>query len=158
MTSTTFFERLLASCSTPDGLMLLQAITIDDRAYEVEKASQSFINQLIFPGGCLPSQEVIAALASRATTDLRVVQLEDITAALRPRRCAPGASASSPPSAELARARLRRALPPAVGRSTSRYCEAGFAERRIRDVQMLLAKPRFRDEPLALVQVAAVAA
>ena len=26
--------------------MLLQAITIDDRAYEVEKASRSFINTL----------------------------------------------------------------------------------------------------------------
>ncbi len=35
----TYFE----ACSRrlrPDGLMLLQAITIDDRAYEVEKASQ----------------------------------------------------------------------------------------------------------------------
>ena len=42
-----------------DGLMFLQAITIDDRAYEVEKASKSFINTHIFPGGCLPSLEVI---------------------------------------------------------------------------------------------------
>jgi cyclopropane-fatty-acyl-phospholipid synthase len=29
------------------------------------------------------------------------------------------------------------------------YCEGGFAERRIGDVQLLLAKPRFVDEPLA---------
>ena len=43
----------------PDGLMLLQAITIDDRAFEVEKAGRSFANELIFPGGCLPSLEVI---------------------------------------------------------------------------------------------------
>ncbi len=28
------------------------------------------------------------------------------------------------------------------------YSEAGFAERRIRDVQLLLAKPRFAREPL----------
>ncbi len=50
----TFFDccsRLLA----PDGAMLLQAITIDDRAYEVEKASRSFMNTYIFPNGCLPS-------------------------------------------------------------------------------------------------------
>ena len=33
----------------PDGAMLLQAITIDDRAYEVEKASQSFISTLHLP-------------------------------------------------------------------------------------------------------------
>ena len=73
----TYFE----ACSQllePDGLMLLQAITIDERSYEVEKASKSFINQLIFPGGCLPSQEVIAR-SVRRETDLRVVQLEDIT-------------------------------------------------------------------------------
>ena len=35
----TFFARC-SRCSTPDGAMLLQAITIDDRAYEVEKASK----------------------------------------------------------------------------------------------------------------------
>ena len=54
----TFF----AKCSellTSHGAMLLQAITIDDRAYEVEKASKSFIKDYIFPGGCLPSMEVI---------------------------------------------------------------------------------------------------
>ncbi len=43
-----------------DGRMLLQAIVIDDRAYEVEKASRSFIRTHIFPDGCLPSLEVIA--------------------------------------------------------------------------------------------------
>ncbi|MGA2009813.1 MAG: cyclopropane-fatty-acyl-phospholipid synthase family protein, partial [Solirubrobacteraceae bacterium] len=54
--------RFFAKCSellTPHGAMLLQAITIDDRAYEVEKASKSFIKEYIFPGGCLPSMEVI---------------------------------------------------------------------------------------------------
>ncbi len=40
--------------------MLLQAITIDDRADQVEKASRSFIKQYIFPGGSLPSLEVIS--------------------------------------------------------------------------------------------------
>ena len=55
----TFFARC-SDLLTPHGAMLLQAITIDDRAYEVEKASKSFINTYIFPGGCLPSMEVIA--------------------------------------------------------------------------------------------------
>jgi cyclopropane-fatty-acyl-phospholipid synthase len=70
-----------ARCSDllePDGSMLLQAITIDDRAYEVQKAAKSFINTHIFPGGCLPSVEVIARNVSRRT-DLQVVNLEDIT-------------------------------------------------------------------------------
>src|SRR6185503_20569990 len=49
-------DRLLAD----DGLFLLQAITVDDRIYEVEKASRSFANTHVFPGGCLPSLQRIA--------------------------------------------------------------------------------------------------
>ena len=71
----TFFERCGALLA-PDGAMLLQAITIDDRAYEVEKATRSFANTHIFPGGCLPSLEVISRSVARAT-DLRAVHLED---------------------------------------------------------------------------------
>jgi len=150
----TYFE----ACSEllePDGLMLLQAITIDERSYEVEKASKSFINQLIFPGGCLPSQEVIAR-SVRRETDLRVVQLEDITGhyvrTLRAWRENFHAAAGEVEQLGYDE-RFRRLWTLYLA-----YCEAGFAERRIHDVQMLLAKPRFRDEPLALMQVAAVAA
>ncbi len=149
----TYFE----ACSgllAPDGLMLLQAITIDERAYDVEKASKSFINQLIFPGGCLPSQEAMAR-SVRRETDLRMVQLEDITGhyvrtlqAWRERFVAA--------EAEVERLgydlRFRR-----LWNLYLAYCEAGFTERRIHDVQMLLAKPRFRDEPLAQVRLAAAA-
>jgi cyclopropane-fatty-acyl-phospholipid synthase len=41
------------------GLMLLQAITINDGAYEVTKNSVDFIKKYIFPGGCLPSVGII---------------------------------------------------------------------------------------------------
>ena len=58
--------------------MFLQAITIDDRAYEVEKASKSFINTHIFPGGCLPSLEVIHRCVAQET-DMTTVWLDDIT-------------------------------------------------------------------------------
>ena len=74
----TFFARC-SELLSPDGAMLLQAITIDDRAYEVEKASKSFINTYIFPGGCLPSLEVIARNLARRT-DMQAVGLEDLTA------------------------------------------------------------------------------
>ena len=76
-----FFGTYFRRCSElldPDGLMLLQAITIDDRAYEVEKASKSFINTHIFPGGCLPSLDTIHRCVGRHT-DLRTVWLDDIT-------------------------------------------------------------------------------
>ena len=58
----TFFER----CSrllAPDGAMLLQAITIDDRAYEVEKASQDASSApTSSPTAACRRIEVIAAL------------------------------------------------------------------------------------------------
>ena len=65
------FGTFFAKCSSllkPDGAMLLQAITMDDRAYQVEKASKSFIRTFIFPNGCLPSVEVIARCVARAPT------------------------------------------------------------------------------------------
>ena len=53
-----YFDEFFSRCSgllEPDGLFFLQAIVIDDRLYEQEKATRSFSNKLIFPGGCLPS-------------------------------------------------------------------------------------------------------
>ena len=58
-----------AACSRllePHGAMLLQAITIDDRQYELEKGSRTFIKERIFPGGSLPSIEAIARATSLA--------------------------------------------------------------------------------------------
>jgi len=75
------FGAFFAQCSQllrPDGVMLLQAIVIDDRAYEVEKASTSFIRTHIFPGGSLPSVEVIARCLARHT-DLRIADLHELT-------------------------------------------------------------------------------
>src|SRR6202040_2314856 len=72
-------ERVRAAGLQQLGSMLLQAIVIDDRAYEVEKAGRSFINTYIFPGGCLPSLAAISRALTRAS-DLRPVHLEDITA------------------------------------------------------------------------------
>jgi cyclopropane-fatty-acyl-phospholipid synthase len=134
----------LAKCSEllgHDGVMLLQAITIDDRAYEVEKTSRSFINTYIFPGGCLPSLEVITRNVARRT-DMQAVRLEDLTPhyveTLRRWRKTFTAHAHS--LAQLGYdERFRRLWTLYLA-----YCEAGFAERRICDVQLLLAKPRSR--------------
>jgi len=140
------FPTFLRRCSQlldDDGVVLLQAIVIDDRAYEVEKASKSFINTYIFPGGCLPSMEVMSHLLARVT-DLRAVHLEDIT----------------PHYAETL-AHWRERFLSASGRLSELgyderfrrlwllylcYCEGGFRERRIQDVQLLLAKPGHRSE------------
>ncbi len=136
----TFF----AKCSellAPDGSMLLQAITIDDRVYEVEKASRSFINTYIFPGGCLPSLEVITRSLARRT-DMQALALEDLTPhyveTLRRWRKAFTAHADALAALGYDK-RFRRLWTLYLA-----YCEAGFAERRICDVQLLLTKPRSR--------------
>ena len=135
----TFFEccsRLLR----PDGAMLLQAITIDDRAYEVEKASRSFMNTYIFPNGCLPSLGVIERSVEHHT-DMRFAHMGDITPhyvrtlrhwGARFERNAPSLQALGYDE------RFRR-----IWRLYLAYCEAGFAERRIADLQILLVKPHW---------------
>jgi cyclopropane-fatty-acyl-phospholipid synthase len=132
-----FLERC-AGLVAPDGLVLLQAITIDDRAYAVEKASRSFANTYIFPGGSLPSLRAIARNLARHT-DLRVLDLDDITPSYVEtlRRWRANFQRAAQRLATLGYdERFRR-----LWTLYLCYCEAGFAERRIRDVQLLLAKP-----------------
>lgn len=135
----TFFRRC-SELVADDGAMLLQAIVIEDSAYEVEKASRSFINTHVFPGGCLPSLQLIARMVARVT-DFREAQLEDITAhyATTLRHWRERFSASAERLSELGYdERFRR-----LWELYLSYCEGGFRERRIQDVQLLLAKPGF---------------
>jgi cyclopropane-fatty-acyl-phospholipid synthase len=141
----TFFRRC-SELVANDGVMLLQAIVIDDRAYQVEKAGKSFINTYIFPGGCLPSLEIISRSVARVT-DFREIHLEDITAhyattleCWRERFLKEGARLSELGYDE----RFRR-----LWELYLSYCEGGFRERRIQDVQLLLAKPGYGAGPLS---------
>lgn len=120
--------------------MLLQAIVIDDDAYELEKASRSFISHFIFPGGCLPSvAEIERCLA--ADTDLRTVSVDEIgddyartLAAWRERFLA-----ATERLEELGYdQRFRR-----MWTLYMCFAEGGFRSGRNDDVQMLLAKPGF---------------
>jgi cyclopropane-fatty-acyl-phospholipid synthase len=136
----TFFAKCGALLA-PGGSMLLQAITIDDRAYAVEKASRSFMSTRIFPGGCLPSLEVIARQVARRT-DLQAVDLEDLTD-----QYVPTLRHWRARFIEHADALARLGYDERFQRIWTlylAYCEAGFAERRICDVQLLLAKPPWR--------------
>ncbi len=136
-----YFESFFRRCSElldPDGLFFLQAIVIDDRLYEPEKATRSFANALIFPGGCLPSTEVIQRCISRQT-DMSTVWMEEIgahyarTLELWRERFV----ANSDLAAELGYDEPFRRL----WTLWLAMSEAGFRERRLRDVQMLFAKP-----------------
>jgi cyclopropane-fatty-acyl-phospholipid synthase len=124
-----------------DGAMLLQAITIDDRAYEVEKASRSFIKTHIFPGGTLPSLEIITRYLARRT-DMQTLALEDLSShyvqTLKHwRHTFTGNAAELDP--DRYDDRFRR-----IWTLYLCYCEAGFAERRICTIQLLAAKPAHR--------------
>lgn len=141
------FLRTCAELLEPHGAMLLQAITIDDRLYEAEKASRSFIKELIFPGGSLPSPASLRSDLSR--TDLRISAEQELTrhyvTTLRHWR-----QRLEGRSDELVSLgyddRFQR-----IWMLYLAYCEAGFAEGRIGDFQLLLTKPlcRLGAEPAA---------
>ncbi|HEY5053357.1 MAG TPA: cyclopropane-fatty-acyl-phospholipid synthase family protein [Solirubrobacterales bacterium] len=135
-----FFQRC-DSLLSEDGLMLLQAITIDDRIYEAEKGSRSFANTHVFPGGCLPSNGLIADCLQRVTS-MRPVWTEDITAHYPPTLAAWRERFLGAWDQLRARGyddRFRRLWTFYLSSS-----EAGFRERRIADVQTLFAKPGWR--------------
>jgi cyclopropane-fatty-acyl-phospholipid synthase len=138
-----FFEKC-ASLLAPDGRMCLQAIVIDDRAYEPDKAAKSFANTVIFPGGCLPSHEVIARCIARRT-DLRILDLEDLSPhyAETVRRWRERFAANAARAEELGYdLRFRRMWDLYLA-----WCEGGFVERRIGVAQIVTAKPAYREEP-----------
>jgi cyclopropane-fatty-acyl-phospholipid synthase len=136
----TFF-RCCGSLLTPEGAMLLQAITIDERAYNVEKAKRSFANTHVFPGGCLPSLAVISRSIARVT-DMRPIQLEDITSHyVQTLRCW---RENFLGQFERVRALGYDARFQRMWELYLAYCEGGFGGGRITNVQLLLAKPHYQ--------------
>jgi cyclopropane-fatty-acyl-phospholipid synthase len=139
-----YFDEYFRRCDellSDDGAMLLQAITIGDRIYEVEKGARSFANTHVFPGGCLPSEGLIASCVARVTS-MRPVWVDDITAHYPP------TLASWRERFFAAWERLRdQGYDERFRRLWDFYLsssEAGFRERRIGDIQALLAKPGWR--------------
>jgi cyclopropane-fatty-acyl-phospholipid synthase len=139
-----YFDDFFRRCDqllSPDGLMLLQAITIEDDIYEVEKGARSFANTHVFPGGCLPSKAKIADCLARVTS-MRQVWAEDITAHYPP------TLASWRERFFGAWERLRsHGYDERFRRLWDFYLsssEAGFRERRIEDIQAVFAKPGWK--------------
>lgn len=128
----------------PDGLIALQAITIEDRYYQAALRSVDFIKKHIFPGSFLPCVSVLVDSAARST-DAVLVNLEDIgldyaatLAEWRRRVEVSGAQLQAMGFDE----RFQR-----MWRLYLSYCEGGFRERSISDVQMLFARPGYRRQP-----------
>ena len=139
-----YLDTYTAQCARllePHGAMLLQAITIQDQVYEEALGSVDFIQRFIFPGSFIPSVTAITDSVRRAT-DLKVFHLEDIGPhyATTLRRWRENFFARLPEVHRLG-------YPDAFVRMWDYYlcyCEGGFLERQLGDVQMLLTKPRCR--------------
>jgi cyclopropane-fatty-acyl-phospholipid synthase len=133
----------------PHGLMALQAITIPDQHFARHRRTGSFINKYIFPGSCLLSSTAICDCIARVT-DLRLIGLEDITShyvrTLRAWRETFMSRLDDARKLNLSEAFLR------MWHFYLAYCEAAFACRWNGDVQMVFAKPRCREDPLAFLE------
>jgi cyclopropane-fatty-acyl-phospholipid synthase len=144
-----YYETYFRKCSEllkPDGMMLLQAITIADQRYESALKAVDFIQRYIFPGSCIPSVTAMNNAITRAT-DMRLYHLEDI---------GPHYATTLKAWRDNMFARLDEVRALGYPEEFIRmwefyfcYCEAGFAERAIGDVHMLLVKPDARPEPMA---------
>ena len=143
-----FLNTYIETCSRllkDDGIALIQAITIDDQRYEQAKNEVDFIKRYIFPGSFIPCVTAISQAVSRAS-DMKMIHMEDIT----------------PHYARTLDAWRQRFLSnkeqiKALGYDDTfirlwdfyfAYCEGGFAERVIGDVQLIFAKPLNRRPPL----------
>ena len=143
----TFFRRC-GELLTPGGTMVLQAITIDDRQFAAARDSVDFVKRHIFPGCCIPSVGALTASIVRAST-LRLVDLEDIGPHYATTLAAWRAKLMA--NAQAIRA---RGYPEELMRMFEfylAYCEAGFAERALGVVQMVLQDTRQPARPPARV-------
>ncbi|MGV3593480.1 MAG: class I SAM-dependent methyltransferase, partial [Gammaproteobacteria bacterium] len=139
-----YYAEYFSRCSRllkPDGLMMLQAITISDQRYAASLANTDFIKRYIFPGGQLPCNSEIAQQVARHT-DMQLIDLKDITfdyaLTLRAWR----------ERFQNAQAEARQLGYDEVFLRMWRYyfcfCEGGFLERLIHTGQFLLARPAWR--------------
>lgn len=140
----TFF-RVCGELLKPDGRLLIQGITIDERLYARAIRSVDFIQRFIFPGSCIPSVGALIQASARAS-DLGLIHLDDI-------------GAHYPPTLRgwrhnlLSRGRdlWQAGITPEFLRLWEFYlcyCEGGFRERAISTVHLLFCKSDWRPEPV----------
>ena len=127
-----------ASLLKPNGMALIQAITITDQRFESAKNSVDFIQRYIFPGSNIPS---ITAMLNSITksSDLKLVDCEDIgphyATTLRVWRENFFANIDAVRSLGYSKEFIK------MWEFYLCYCEGGFAERVLGDVHLLLVKP-----------------
>lgn len=136
----TFFRRC-TELLRPAGMALIQAITLTDQHFEASRRAVDFTQAYIFPGSCIPSLTALCGSMTRAS-DLRIYEVEDITphyaATLRLWRERFLAQRDAVCRLGFDERFIR------MWEYYLAYCEAGFRERNISDVHLLLTKPGAR--------------
>lgn len=134
----TYFAKV-SNLLKPDGLALIQAITIEDARYAMALRDVDFIKRYIFPGSFIPSITAMLDACTRSS-DMKLVHLEDI---------GPSYALTLKAWRERFNAALDEVKLLGFDQRFIRmwnyylaYCEGGFIERSIGDVHLLLAKPR----------------
>jgi len=139
-----YLDTYFAKCSSllkPEGIMLIQSITIADQQYDRAIKSVDFIQRFIFPGGFIPSVSAITS-SVKSSTDMRLFQMEDI----------------GPHYATTLRDWRQRFfgnIEPIKALGYSKqftamwdfylcYCEAGFLERVLGNAHLVFIKPKNR--------------
>ncbi|WP_196139940.1 cyclopropane-fatty-acyl-phospholipid synthase family protein [Aliikangiella sp. G2MR2-5] len=135
-----FFEKC-SSLLKDNGEMLLQAITIQDQRFDSAKKHIDFIKRYIFPGSCIPSIDSISECVTR-DTDLRMLALDDIgvhyAETLKRWRETFFSNISQIKAQGFSENFIR------MWEFYFCYCEGGFRERVISDIQLHLVKPLAR--------------
>ena len=138
----TYFEKV-GNLLKPDGIALIQAITIEEHRYQQALTTVDFIQRHVFPGSFIPALAPMMRSVAK-NSDMKLYNLEDI---------GPSYALTLRAWRERFLARLPEVR--ALGYPTRFirlwqfylcYCEGGFLDRSIGDVQMLLSKPGARRE------------
>ncbi len=139
-----YYDDFFRKCSDllyPEGPMLLQGIIIVDHLYEEAKQFADFIKTYIFPGSCIPSISALCGSAAK-TTDMRLFHMEDIT---------PHYAKTLNHWRQRFMQNVQQIRDQGFSEAFIRlwefyfcYCEGGFLERQIGDVQMIFTKPLCR--------------
>ena len=130
----------------PEGLALLQAITIEDERYQQARRSVDYIKRFVFPGSFIPSLNAMLAAKTRSS-NLQLIGQMDF-------------GQSYALTLRAWRERFLAQLPAVRAQGFDEdfirmwefylaYCEGGFLERSIGVSQLLLARPGYRPPPLA---------
>lgn len=133
-----YFEKCSALLKD-DGLMLIQAITIPDQRYQASLKSVDFIQTYIFPGGRLPSNQVLADNLAKFT-DLQLVDYHDIGQDYA--KTLAYWRENFYTNHQQIKAQHFDEFFCRMWEYYLCYCEGGFKERAISTVQYLMAKPQ----------------